>query len=411
MVKFKDNYGAHISKDLYYLNYDKLKSVLHEHDEDEPKPFTALLSASRFSLERTDSKIDNSSLFSQLFFEEVEKVDTCFSTNMKDLEFVHADTQRLAKEYDEKKAIREKWERKAFEAALKRATTQLYSKVTKLETFRILNRTLVMKILQKHDKMTKGTGIPPLLENHMAKVNKTNFGDGQKIGTMHSQIETLYANLFCHGVLEEAQGKLRLDKSLSNPRVLLSVAFKVGIVITLMLWLLYNVMVHPQVSVIALTEGDPAMHIYAVVAALITYRWFWGFSVLMWDSADIDYILILDLDANKHMPRCENIFSESATLTILFMLNILIFDSLRIYHTTNAQETDAAGSLNKIFYWLSEHAYVLPLTLSIGTVITVTMAVFGHQSYGVFSSKLFKQVGAQQWSTICKRAPLFSPTI
>ena len=384
MVRFKVNYGAHISRNLRYMDYDKLKNILHE-DEEKKTLLPAILHP-------TSNQPQNHSLeFTAVFIAELDKVDNCYIQHMVDLDYAFVDTQRLAKEYKESKNV-EKWKRKAQEAAIKRNTTTLYDKLSKLETYRLLNRTAAIKILKKHDKMTKETNEEPILEPYMAKVDQTNFGDGSKLHAMKSQIETMYADVFCNGILEEAIGKLTLAKTHTDPQILLGVAFKVGIVITLIIWLLNDLIISPRLTILYLAYTDPSVYVYAAIGSLVIYRWFWGFSVYMWDSADIDYILILDLDANKHMPSSDQIFSDAGNLSILYLLNVIIFHSLRYYHHEHKNfHPNPKGHDHTIAYF-SERAYIMPMLLVLGTILRIIYSICLPSSYGVFSSRIFKKV-------------------
>lgn len=381
MVRFKVNYGAHIDRNLHYLDYDRMKVILHEQEHEETK---ALLTPAA-------GEHEHSSKFSEVFFEEVARVDNCYVQHMIDLDYILVDMQRLAHEYLENKT-KEKWRKKAQEAALKRSATTLHNKLTKLETYRLLNRTAAIKILKKHDKLAKQTGEAPSFESHMARVDKTNFGDGTKLNTMRAQLEGMYADVFCHGVLEEAQGKLRLAKTLTNPVILLGVAFKVGIVITLLAWIANNFMVAPHLSLLYLTVQDPSVYVYTAVGSLLTYRWLWGFCVYMWDSVDIDYILILDLDANKHMPSSDQIFSDTGNLTILYLINVLLFHSLRYYYKFRSEEEANFYSTQGFIAWMSQRAYIMPVLLVAGMLIRVSFALSDPSSKGVFSTKTISRV-------------------
>jgi hypothetical protein len=311
---------------------------------------------------------------------------------MIDLEYVLVDAQRLAKEYIEDQ---DKAKKKAREAALKRSTTVLYHKLVKLDTYCLLNRTAAIKILKKHDKLAKDTGLEPCLESYMAIVDKTSFGNGGKLAAMKAQVETMYADVFCGGVHEEALGKLRLAKTQIDPRILLGVMFKVGIVAMLLIWLLNKLIVAPQLSLLYLTTSDPSVFVYAAVGALVTYRWFWGCSVYMWDSADIDYILILDLDANKHMPSSAQIFSDAANWSILYLTNVLIFHSLRFNYRHHDDQPATWDTTTGIIAYFSARAYVMPMLLVLGTILRMIVALSQPTSYGVFSSKILKKVPLQ----------------
>lgn len=381
MVRFRVNYGAHIAKNLAYLDYDRLKVILHQQAGEH-----TVVEGLTFHREEVPS-------FSVVFFEELARVDHCYVQHMIELDFTLAEMQKLATDYLTNKKTREKWQRKAQEAALKRSATHIHNKITKLETFRLLNRTAAIKILKKHDKLAKETGEESYLDSHMARVGQTEFGDGTKLSIMKEQLEVQYADVFCHGVLEEARGKLRLAKTNTKPEILLGVAFKVGIIITLLAWLAYNFAVAPRLSLLYLTDSDPSVYVYAAVGALITYRWFWGFSVYMWDSVDIDYIFILDLDAIKIMPSSELIFWDTGTITILYLLNVIIFHAMR-YQYMHRNDIDFASmsSTTSFFTAVSAHAYVLPITLVVGAVVRMSQSIMEDRSSGVFSYKVFKTV-------------------
>jgi hypothetical protein len=226
----------------------------------------------------------------------------------------------------------------------------------------------------------------------MAIVDKTNFGNGGKLAAMKAQVETMYADVFCGGEHEEALGKLRLAKTQIDPRILLGVMFKVGIVVMLLIWLLNKLVVAPRLSLLYLTTADPCVYVYAAAGALVTYRWFWGFSVYMWDSADIDYILILDLDANKHMPSAAQIFSDAANWSILYLVNVLIFHSLRYNYRHDTDQPATWSTVPGIIAYFSARAYVMPALLVLGTVIRMLMEISQPASYGVFSYKIIKKV-------------------
>lgn len=394
------------------MDYDRMKYILHDHEaivkeaaaeaaEAQASPKQTVKSITHSMTKSTAKLLDHHEHnvdFSRVFYEEVTRVDDCFVVHMNELDYVFVDIQRLAKEFEEKSKSMPKPQKKAQEAALKRNLTILHNKLARLETYRMLNRTAAIKILKKHDKLAKSLGEPKVLDSHMERVDKTSFGDGGKIRVMQAQLERLYADLFCSGIMEEAQGKLRLAKTLTNPKVVLAVTFKVGVICTLLAWLVNNLVSTPKIAILYMQMDDPAVYVYAAVAALIIYRWFWGFSVYMWDSVDIDYILILDLDANKHMPRSEQIFSDAATLTILYLVNVLIFHSMRWHYqySHDKESVYSQNAISELFEHWSEHAYIMPVFLIVGTALLIVKSAVGSASCGVFSTKIFIQVRFQQ---------------
>lgn len=89
--------------------------------------------------------------------------------------------------------------RKAQEASLKRNLTVLYRKLSQLETYRLLNRTLIIKILKKYDKVHKSKN-DPIFESLMATVDFYRLGNGRKLEAFNADVEDLYADFFCDGI-------------------------------------------------------------------------------------------------------------------------------------------------------------------------------------------------------------------
>lgn len=221
----------------------------------------------------------------------------------------------------------------------------------------------------------------------MAIIDDYEFGHCRKVKDMVQRVESLYSDVFCNGELEEAKGKLQLAKGARKPSSNLVTAFKVGALVTLMVWFVNNLVLAPTLVVPYFTMQDPAIYLYAAVASLIVFRWIWAFNIYMWESVNIDYILVLNLDANKHMPAVEEILSEAATLSILFFTNVMVFHSLRICALDG--NTDA---LPNAVQFLVNHAYLLPVSLVVGTIACIVRSAMLPTSYGVFACKVFVEV-------------------
>ena len=343
-----------------YIDFDRLKRII----------------------ELTDlvTNVETSSKhFSEVFQQEIERVDSCYVFYLEDMEYLLGDLKRMAVDFVEHKED-QKWKENMKESALKRSAASLHNKITKLEAYRQLNRTAAIKILRKHDVMAMRRHEECLMESHIAMVGRAAFGDPTKLLTIKTDMEVLYAHVFCHGVLEEAQDRLRLAKTHTDPQVMLGVSFKVGIILTLLAWLAYNFAVAPQLSLLYLSQPDPTVVVYAVVGALITYRWFWGFSVYMWDSVDIDYMLILDFDETAEMPSSDIIFSSACNWTIYYLMNVIFFHLLRFEY--QHQRGNSAGGFVEL---MSQHAYFMPIGLLVGTVLIIAWSMRSPISCGVFS--------------------------
>lgn len=203
-------------------------------------------------------------------------------------------------------------------------------------------------------------------------------------------IVSLFAIYYCceptyqPGLREEAQGKLTLAKGDHRPKKMFFLAGKMGIFLTLIAWFFFDVSVSESLAGNYFAAKDPAVYVYAFVAALIVYRWIWGFNVYMWDSVGIDYILLLDLDAKKSniKPSYDQIFSEATNYSILFFINIIIFHAIKISNETLDENE---------YSFFAQNAYVLPALLLLG-VLGTAISNCRHISYGVFSLDVFAHV-------------------
>lgn len=324
--------------------------------------------------------------FLQVFFDEISRVDQVFVARLGSIQESFRSFQQRAASFAADHS-RDKRQKKVREATLKRNATKLFKKLVKLEDFRLLNRTAAIKILMKYDKIAKRNEVNPTFQLYMDQVNTFQIGHGGALMEVKRALVLLYAKLFCDGELEEAQLKLTLSKIDTNPEVLQSVALKGGIIVALVFILLHNCFVAPQLSMLFLLGSDPAVYVYGAVGALIAYRWFWGFSVYMWDSVGVDYVLVLSLDPNKHMPTYADIWSDAATCSVLFLLNVLVFHLLRFYHYHRG-ETDGL----QVLVAASQFAWLLPVSLVVGTVIRLCYSYMQPTLYGVFSTYIASRV-------------------
>lgn len=393
MVRFGENYAGHINESDFdvksYINYDLLKKKIHEYEDIVPSPGEII---------NSETEVNGSS-FSAIFNQELQRIDELFLNKLRVLDYTLVDTIRLADSLANPTAKRTKAQKKAIEAALKRSTTSLYQKLGKLEKYSLLNRTAIIKILKKYDKVCAPLGHEPLFRYHMGMIDNYEFGHCMKVKAMMSKVETLYSDSFCNGVLEEAKGKLQLAKGARKPSTQILTAFKVGALATLIVWFFNNLIMTPALSIPYFTMQDPAVYLYAVVASLIVFRWIWAFNIYMWESVNIDYILVLNLDANKHMPSVGEIVSDASTWSILFFANVMIFHSLRLFHLH-----DAVDDLPPSMRWLAHHTYVLPVSLVIGTLGFIIRSALLPTSYGVFAFKVFREVNIVSHSMLYSRS-------
>ena len=142
-----------------------------------------------------------------------------------------------------------------------------------------------------------------------------------------------------------------------------------------------------------LSVSDPVVYVYAIVAALISFQWVWAWNIIMWDTSDVDYILVLDLDSVKHMPTGHQVLREVSLYSILFLANAITFHLLRLYYIDNSKHSpSSSSSVNHILIILSQYVKIVPIILMFGGFLVVGKALSRKISYGVFSRKVIQAV-------------------
>lgn len=375
MTQFRFRYGTHSHGHESYLDYVRMKDYLHAHEDDEKE--TLLPSA--------ESPYVNTTAFWDIFSEEINRVNKSYMFIMGEISEYLNDLTELAGTFMTDTS-RPKKLRKVQETFLKRIATVLHTKISKLEDFRLLNRTAALKILNKYDKIaTKKQGSKPCLAIYLARMDALEFGHGESLVLAKQTLEELYCTMFCDGVMEEARLKLSLSKTTVSPELMQMVAGKLGVILVLVVWQLNNFILSPHLSMITMLRNDPAWSVYATIGALLLYRWLWGCCVYMWDVARVDYMLVLSLDPNKHMLHCVDIYDDAANLTILYLINILVFHLMRFYYTHTNDE-------NEVTRAFSTYAWLMPLFLILGTLFRLVWSWMQPISFGVFSTAVFFRV-------------------
>lgn len=163
--------------------------------------------------------------FSSCFSFEVERVNEFFKSVLTEVKSQIDAVRKIAndkgvissleKNDSESQGLRK--EKKNRELSVIQAYTSLYKKLDELESFVMLNIILCIKILKKHDKLTKTEDcvcMYPILMDDL--VYASDFG--MSVGPHSQIIETrnkiigLYAEFCCDNDIIEARGKLMMHK-------------------------------------------------------------------------------------------------------------------------------------------------------------------------------------------------------
>jgi hypothetical protein len=233
---------------------------------------------------------------------------------------------------EEKKAV------KARLASLKRSLSVIFHDLEKMDGFRLLNYTAFLKVLKKFDKVhsfrrklqptdSENEWENSMHDEAMKRLDGVSIGSQASITALTNRAEQVYADAFCKGDVQEAYGKLRLGKGEEPEDKKVAVSFKSGICATLLVWFLFDVALHSWY--VKSFWADPALLVFTFFGNIVVYRWLWAASVHTWESAHVNYVLLLRF-SNKNTPHQESVFEDAINLSIWFLLCIIGYlDSLR----------------------------------------------------------------------------------
>lgn len=392
------NYGAHIYnqyKDAY-LDYDKLKELIHaEETLIQEAAEVAVLGSSEqghsqgadggwyhrlsFSRSRRAHLSETTSIAGEIKAE-IMRIEALYDSRLNSLETEFTDIRRGAQRYLDKKKTQTRASAKAAEAALKRTLTRFHKDLLSLENLRVLNHTACIKIIKKHDKEICPPHEPMYDEFWSQELLRLKIGTPQAGKYLMDRVERLYADTVCKGELLEAQGKLRMAKGEYRETDLVLASFKAGILITLMLWMINITLMTPVLAVDFYRLRDSSVYIYAFTGAFVIYRWVWGICAFFWEMGRVKYVTLFDLDDSKHVPNYVEILSNACSWSILYMVNIIIYYSVKMTYLNHQREVIPA--------WL------MPASLTAASVLFLMHASLQKGSHGLISRFMLGDVSS-----------------
>ena len=198
------------------------------------------------------------------------------------------------------------------QGVLERAVKELYRGLTLLRNYRIINYTAFVKIAKKHDKM----GSFASSAQATAAVDAAHFVRSPLLNELSNRCEQLYSAVFRKGDRRSAANSLRADA----PRASDWMTFRLGALVGLSLSLLFVIP-----FLITYLHSDSFSPYYDqlpnLAAALPVYRclgliylnlWLWGLCIHLLHRSRINWVFILEYDANHSRQRPQPLASASA---------------------------------------------------------------------------------------------------
>jgi hypothetical protein len=290
-----------------------------------------------------------------------------------------------------KKSIRK--EKKNRELSVIQEYVALYRKLEKLESYACLNVLLCIKILKKHDKMKLDAGLleVPLYPNLMNDlVYQVSFGKTatkeDEITIVRNRLIELYAEFCCDGDIIEARGKLRMHKGEHNEINLYTLGLKLGGLFVFLIWFIWDCLVDPGEG--RTLWNDPAIYLYSFLGNLLMYDWLWGINVYIWEQANINYLVLLDLTV-QHAPSHLQIFSHTADFSYIYLINLLLYYKAR---------------RNDLHYNIPPHYFPIALVLLGMSYFVVNMFLQRHHvSHRLYSPQVLYRIITSPFSNVTLR--------
>lgn len=208
--------------------------------------------------------------------------------------------------------------------SLSRSCNDIYRQMNYLQNFAVMNYTGFIKIIKKHDKVTKLKTPQPILK----EINEKGFSDGKLIRDLIRDMEELYAGVFHHGNVLVARGDLLMKHRPASDWQMLHIGMRLGMVIVLLVWVLWDIIVQSGTD-------DPGqqlitgqvMTVYRGMASFVICFWLSAFTIYMWNTARVNYVLLFEVDTRYSMHYIE-IIMKATTVTIFYLLNLLVYTKL-----------------------------------------------------------------------------------
>lgn len=201
--------------------------------------------------------------------------------------------------------------------SIRRAITDNYRTAKLLHNYCIMNYTGFIKIAKKFDKT---------FPTHKGMFKGKNCDDGRQAELLASRMEKIYAKWFCDGNVKEAQAQLlsKRGDGLMMDWTQLRLGYRLGMCSILALWVAWDC-VWGQLALNEVSIGGrTAFPVFRGVFGLLSWHWFWGFAVYVWNRFRINYIYLFEFDP-RNISSAIEIFNDAVDETLVFLSLMLLY--------------------------------------------------------------------------------------
>mmetsp|Transcript_24061 Transcript_24061/g.38821 ORF Transcript_24061/g.38821 Transcript_24061/m.38821 type:complete len:676 (+) Transcript_24061:242-2269(+) len=350
-------FGKHLDQALYepwrkfYVNYKRLKDLLKKFFKQETGgggevPLTTYGS---FDDEEGGKENDFKSkeALEQVFIkeleEEVKKVNSHYRTME---EKMHKRFETMVAQATEMQDGGDRNIHSGISRSINISCVDLYRSLNMLNNFVYLNTIGFDKIAKKFDKACKGN----YRKAFEKKIKQSYFVRSTKVSDLLSETSEFYANLFENGDATKAKVRLlaKMTQGSYSKDDMCWLGIKIGIVISLVFWNLFNLVVSPDLHI---TPGmEVYIPLYRAVGLLISLIWMWGFNIWIWSKYRVNHVFIFEISPRHKLSHLE-IWNEAASMSLVYLLNSLLF----LHHEQYRLRTQ----LSAVFYPMALVAFIV----------------------------------------------------
>lgn len=353
-MKFALKLDANRNGDWPYIDYKGLKKILKElkaaNKMSKTSPLDspslhALKMLKRPLLNSSQSCADEKNVFLTKLREQSDRIQSFYAAEV-DRSQVSLDALlvQLA-EGDRSLSLR-------TQASLVKASTDLYRTLQQLRNYTILNYTGLLKLAKKFDKKVGGKAdeasgsangsgswssipanhTPRLLEEWTEELSTSPYVAAEAIEELCAQLEGAFARCFCDGSMQMARATLLVRKERPNSSLLLSLGVRGGVLLTLGLWQLWDLLVdvrimeldprHKEADNRAWYENE--LPLIRASGAVVLLQGLWAICLHVWNRARINYEFMLDFSARANTSSVVA-FSIAARNGIIYLLLLLLY--------------------------------------------------------------------------------------
>jgi len=201
--------------------------------------------------------------------------------------------------------------------SVKRALVDLHRQTMLLRNFFVMNFTALVEVVKRFNAA---------FPRREVDVRMPGDYDGRLATGLGDRIVKIYAKWFTSGDVRQANAQLiiKKDDGLDMDWSQLRFGCRLGICLTLMVWLCYDCIWNLYAEGAVTPGGRSAFPVFRACGGLLIWHWCWGASVFTWRRYRINYIYLFDFNPIVVLDPAA-IFNACVDETLVFLITLLLY--------------------------------------------------------------------------------------